>query len=133
MVISLLINLVWPGRTVKARIWQVSVGRIKLYLLDTDLEENTPEDRQVTHHLYGGDHENSLKQELMLGIGGISALRELGIKPDIYHSNEGHSAFIGLERVSYLMQKRHLTFDEAMEAIRSIYSVYNPYTCSGGS
>ncbi|MEE4117172.1 MAG: alpha-glucan family phosphorylase [Marinilabiliaceae bacterium] len=122
------VSLVWPGRTVKAKIWLLSVGRIKLYLLDTDLEENTPEDRKVTHTLYGGDNENRLKQELILGIGGIRALRVLGVKPDLYHSNEGHSAFIGLERIHFLMLKRHLTFDEALEAIRSttLFTTHTP-------
>ncbi len=125
---QLVISLVWPGRNVKARVWEVRVGKVMLYLLDTDLDENIAEDRQVTHHLYGGDHENRLKQELLLGIGGIRALRELGIKPDIYHSNEGHSAFIGLERASYLMNSRHLKFDEALEAIRSstLFTTHTP-------
>jgi len=122
------ISIVWPGRTVKARIWETRIGKISLYLLDTDFDENSHEDRQVTHHLYGGDIENRLKQELLLGIGGIRALRAIGIKPDIYHSNEGHSAFIGLERMRYLMNKRHLTFDEALEAIRSstLFTTHTP-------
>ncbi len=122
------ISLVWPGRTVKARIWQAKVGKIILYLLDTDIDENLPEDREVTHHLYGGDIENRLKQELLLGIGGIRALRAIGLKPDLYHSNEGHSAFIGLERLIYLMGKRHLTFNEAKEAIRSstLFTTHTP-------
>ncbi|MCD4769803.1 MAG: alpha-glucan family phosphorylase, partial [Bacteroidales bacterium] len=122
------ISLVWPGRIVKARIWQAKVGKIKLYLLDTDIDENLPEDRVVTHHLYGGDNENRLKQELLLGIGGIRALSAIGLKPDLYHSNEGHSAFIGLERLRYLMVKRHLTFNEAKEAIRSstLFTTHTP-------
>ena len=124
----LTISLVWPGRTVKARIWEARVGKISLYLLDTDIEENLPEDRQVTHHLYGGDTENRLKQELLLGIGGIRALRAMGVKPNLYHSNEGHSAFIGLERARYLMEKRHLTFDEAAEVIRAstLFTTHTP-------
>ena len=122
------ITVVWPGRTVKARIWEVRVGKVRLFLLDTDFDENNNEDRQVTHHLYGGDNENRLKQELLLGIGGIRALRTIGVKPDIYHSNEGHSAFIGLERLRYLMEKRHLTFDEAKEAIRAstLFTTHTP-------
>jgi len=122
------ISLVWPGRTVKARIWEAKVGKVRLFLLDTDFDENNHEDRMVTHHLYGGDIENRLKQELLLGIGGIRALRAIGVKPDIYHSNEGHSAFIGLERLRYLMEKRHLTFDEAHEAIRSstLFTTHTP-------
>ena len=122
------ISIVWPGRTVKARIWEAGIGKVRLFLLDTDFDENNQEDRQVTHHLYGGDIENRLKQELILGIGGIRALRTIGLKPDIYHSNEGHSAFIGLERLRYLMDKRHLTFDEAMEAIRAstLFTTHTP-------
>lgn len=122
------ISLVWPGRNVKARIWEARVGKVRLFLLDTDIDENLPEDRQVTHHLYGGDNENRLKQELILGIGGIRALRTMGIKPDLYHSNEGHSAFIGLERMRYLIDKRHLTFNEAKEAIRAstLFTTHTP-------
>lgn len=125
---QLTISLVWPGRTVKARIWEAKVGKVKLYLLDTDFDENLPEDRSVTHHLYGGNNENRLKQELLLGIGGIRALRAIGVKPDLYHSNEGHSAFIGLERLRYLMEKRHLTFNEAKEAIRAstLFTTHTP-------
>lgn len=125
---QLTISLVWPGRTVKARVWEAKVGKVKLYLLDTDFDENLPEDRRVTHHLYGGDNENRLKQELILGIGGIRVLRALGVKPDLYHSNEGHSAFIGLERLRYLMEKRHLTFNEAKEAIRAstLFTTHTP-------
>ena len=82
-----MISIVFPGRTVHAKIWRVDVGRTELYLLDTDFEDNLPEDRQITHHLYGGDWENRLKQEILLGVGGIRALRALGIHCDIYHCN----------------------------------------------
>ncbi|MCB0798944.1 MAG: alpha-glucan family phosphorylase, partial [Bacteroidales bacterium] len=99
---QLTIQLTWPGRTVKARLWLAPVGKVKLYLLDTDFEENIHEDRAITHYLYGGDSENRLKQELILGIGGMRALIALGIRPDVYHSNEGHSAFIGFERMRHL-------------------------------
>ena len=81
-------SVAFPGRNITARIWKVAVGRTDLYLLDTDYEANIPEDRQVTHHLYGGDWENRLKQELLLGLGGIRALRHLGIRPQVYHCNE---------------------------------------------
>ena len=113
----LTIALTWPGRTVKARIWLASVGKVRLYLLDTDFEENTNEDRAITHYLYGGDSENRLKQELILGIGGMRALIALGIRPDVYHSNEGHSAFIGFERMRHMIEDDHLTFEESMELI----------------
>ncbi|MBN1388423.1 MAG: alpha-glucan family phosphorylase [Bacteroidales bacterium] len=122
------IAIVWPGRTVKARVWEAEIGKVRLFLLDTDFDENSQEDRQVTQQLYGGDNENRLKQELLLGIGGIRALRAIGIKPDIYHNNEGHSAFIGLERLRYLMEKRHLTFDEGIEAIKAstLFTTHTP-------
>ena len=124
----LTVSLAWPGRTVKVRIWLASVGKVKLYLLDTDLEENTGEDRAVTHYLYGGDHENRLKQELVLGIGGIRALMALGLKPDVFHSNEGHSAFIGFERMRNLIEGDHLTFADAREVVRAstLFTTHTP-------
>ncbi|MDZ7738305.1 MAG: alpha-glucan family phosphorylase [Bacteroidales bacterium] len=125
---QLIISMVWPGRNVKARVWEARIGKVRLFLLDTDFDGNSEEDRRVTHHLYGGDNENRLKQELLLGIGGIRALRAMEVKIDIYHSNEGHSAFIGLERLRYLMEKRHLAFDEAMEVIRAstLFTTHTP-------
>jgi phosphorylase/glycogen(starch) synthase len=122
------VSLVWPGRTVKARIWEAKAGKVSLLLLDTDFEENLAEDRTITHFLYGGDNENRLKQELVLGIGGIRALEELGIKPDLYHSNEGHSAFISLERLNRLINENHLTFSEASEAVRAstLFTTHTP-------
>ena len=124
----LTVNLMWPGRSVSARIWEAKVGKVSLYLLDTDFEENLPEDRTVTHYLYGGDIENRLRQELILGIGGIRALVELGIKPDLYHSNEGHSAFISLERLRTLINDNHLTFNQALEAVRAstLFTTHTP-------
>ena len=118
----------FPGRNITARIWKVAVGRTDLYLLDTDYEANIPEDRQVTHHLYGGDWENRLKQELLLGVGGIRALRNLGLNPQIYHCNEGHAAFIGLERLREYIQKDDLSFREALEIVRasSLFTTHTP-------
>ena len=124
----LAVSLAWPGRTVKVRVWEAKVGKVSLFLLDTDFDENIPEDRTVTHHLYGGDSENRLKQELVLGIGGVRALTAMGIKPDVFHSNEGHSAFISLERLRVLINDNHLTFDEAMEVVRSstLFTTHTP-------
>ena len=104
------------------------VGKVSLILLDTDFDENLPEDRTVTHYLYGGDNENRLRQELILGIGGIRALTAMGLKPDIYHSNEGHSAFISLERLRTLIDDNHLTFNQALEAVRSstLFTTHTP-------
>jgi len=93
------LQIVLPGRTLSARIWKVQVGRIALYLLDTDYDANQDGDRVITHNLYGGDNENRLKQEILLGIGGIRALRSIGLDPELYHCNEGHAAFTSLERL----------------------------------
>ena len=124
----LFVSLAWPGRTVKIRVWEVMVGKVRLLLLDTDFEDNSPEDRTITHYLYGGDNENRLRQELILGIGGIRALVAIGLKPDVYHSNEGHSAFISLERLRSLINDYHLTFKEALEAVRSstLFTTHTP-------
>ena len=111
-----------------ARIWKVGVGRTDLYLLDTDFEDNRPEDRQVTYQLYGGDWENRLKQEILLGIGGIRALRAMNIRPTIYHCNEGHAAFIGLERLREFMQDKNLRYEEAIELVRAsgLFTTHTP-------
>ena len=124
----LTINLSFPGREVYARIWKVNVGRIELYLLDTDYEDNQEADRSITHYLYGGDWENRLKQEILLGIGGIRALRRLGIDADVYHCNEGHAAFIGLERLREYVSEGQLSFAEAMEVVRasSLFTTHTP-------
>lgn len=122
------VNIFLPGRDVRARIWRVDVGRIELYLLDTDFEANRPEDRTITHHLYGGDNENRFKQELLLGIGGIRALRELGLLPDLFHCNEGHAAFIGIERLREFINNENLTYPEALEIVRSstLFTTHTP-------
>lgn len=122
------IQIVLPGRTLHVRVWRCDVGRIPLYLLDTDFAENEENDRKITHHLYGGDSENRLKQEILLGIGGIRVLNALGLKPTIYHSNEGHSAFIGLERLRHLMQEEMLTYHHALEVVRSstLFTTHTP-------
>ena len=117
-----------PGRTLSARVWKCAVGRTDLYLLDADYEANLEEDRQITYYLYGGDWENRLKQEMLLGIGGIRALVKMGIKQEVYHCNEGHAAFIGLERIRNLIAKKHLSFSEALEVIRSssLFTTHTP-------
>ncbi|HWQ55275.1 MAG TPA: alpha-glucan family phosphorylase [Bryobacteraceae bacterium] len=109
------IDVQYPGRMVRAQVWQVRVGRVSLYLLDTNLGDNRPEDRDITDQLYGGDLEMRIKQEILLGIGGCRALEALGIEPTVYHMNEGHSAFLSLERVRRLMESRGLRYDEARE------------------
>ena len=122
------VSVVFPGRTVLARLWKVEIGRTDLYLMDTDFEDNLPEDRSITHHLYGGNWENRLKQELLLGVGGIRALRKLGINTDVYHCNEGHAAFIGLERLREYINNDNLDYYEALEAVRasSLFTTHTP-------
>ena len=122
------VNLVWPGRTVKIRVWEARIGKVRLLLLDTDYDDNSPEDRTITHHLYGGDIENRLRQELILGIGGVRALVAMGIIPDVYHSNEGHSAFISLERLRMMIAENHLTFNQALEVVRAstLFTTHTP-------
>ncbi|MEG2755488.1 MAG: alpha-glucan family phosphorylase, partial [Mucinivorans sp.] len=117
-----------PGRTVTARIWRCDVGRTELYLLDTDHDLNLEEDRSITHHLYGGDWDNRLKQEFLLGIGGIRTLETLGVESDVYHCNEGHAAFIGLERIRNFESQNNLSFSEALEAVRSssLFTTHTP-------
>ena len=113
---------------VHALVWRVNVGRVPLYLLDTDNEMNSEFDRSITHLLYGGDWENRLKQELLLGCGGIQALRKLGIRADVYHCNEGHAAFTGIERLREYVENEYLTFSEAMEVVRasSLFTTHTP-------
>lgn len=102
------------GRQLFAKVWRAQVGRIPLYLLDSNISQNTrPEDRDLTDQLYGGDRELRIQQEILLGIGGYRALKTLGLEPTVYHINEGHSAFLTLEHVRRLMQERHLTFEQA--------------------
>ena len=122
------INIPLPGRTLHAKVWKIDVGRIPLYLLDTDLEENQEGDRSISHQLYGGDWENRLKQEILLGIGGVKMLDALQIEPEICHMNEGHAAFTGLERVKKLVQEDGLSFHQAVEVVKSssLFTTHTP-------
>ena len=124
----LTISLAFPGREVYARIWKVNVGRVELYLLDTDFEDNQEGDRSITHYMYGGEWENRLKQEILLGIGGIRALRKLNIQADVYHCNEGHAAFSWFERFRDYVLDGQLSFAEAMEVVRasSLFTTHTP-------
>lgn len=122
------VEVEYPGRNIVARVWEVKVGAIKLYLLDADHAGNSDEDRFVTHHLYGGDNENRLKQEMLLGLGGIKALNKLGYQSDIYHCNEGHAAFIGIERIIDLKNNDKLSYAEAKEIVRAstVFTTHTP-------
>lgn len=122
-----LISVDLPGRTVFARIWQVNVGRNFLYLLDSDLEQNDPYDRQLTSRLYSNDLEVRISQEILLGMGGVKALRALGITPTVWHMNEGHSAFLALERIDELIKKGK-NFDQAVEIVKknNVFTTHTP-------
>ena len=123
----MVVDVPYMNYQVHAYVWAMNVGRIKLYLLDTDNDMNSEFDRPITHALYGGDNENRLKQEILLGIGGMLTLKKLGIKKDIYHCNEGHAALCNLQRlIDYI--KEGLSFNEALELVRasSLYTVHTP-------
>ena len=123
----LVVDVPYMNYQVHAYVWVMNVGRIKLYLLDTDNEMNSEFDKPITHALYGGDNENRLKQEILLGIGGMLTLKKLGIKKDVYHCNEGHAALCNLQRlIDYI--KEGLSFNEALELVRasSLYTVHPP-------
>ncbi len=117
-----------PGREVKVRAWRIQVGRVPLYLLDTNIPENAPEDRVITARLYGGDNDMRIRQEMVLGIGGVRAVRALGKEPTVCHMNEGHSAFCGLERIRTLIEKSGLDFASAREAVAAgtVFTTHTP-------
>lgn len=125
---QMILAVPFHDRDIYASIWRVNVGRISLYLLDTDMELNSEWDRPITHQLYGGDWENRLKQEYLLGIGGILLLNKLGIKKEIYHCNEGHAALINVQRLLDLIEGEGLTFNQALEVVRAsgLYTVHTP-------
>src|SRR5262245_18955299 len=114
-------------RSVLVAVWRVRIGRVKLYLLDTDLEENAPWDRELSARLYGGDRETRIQQEIVLGIGGVRALRALGSDPAVFHLNEGHAGFVVLQRIRELIE-RGATFDDALEEIRrtTVFTTHTP-------
>lgn len=124
----MILEVPFHDRSIYSNVWKVAVGRINLYLMDTDLEENSEYDRPITHQLYGGDWENRMKQEYLLGIGGILLLKKLGIRKDVYHMNEGHAAFINIQRLRDYVLEEGLSFQEALEVVRasSLYTVHTP-------
>ena len=123
-----MIQVGMPGRLMHAQVWLVKVGRIKLYLMDTDISENRDDDKSCTHALYGGNNENRLKQEMLLGIGGVRVLEAVGEKCDLFHCNEGHAAFINLERLRKLIKHENCSFPKALEIVRasSLYTTHTP-------
>ncbi len=125
---DLTIEVHYPGRTVVAKIWCIQVGRNPLYLLDTNLPENRVEDRELTSRLYGGDNEMRIRQEILLGIGGLRALIKLDKEPTMCHLNEGHSAFLALERINLLMKNKNLSYETAFEMVRAtnVFTTHTP-------
>ncbi len=123
-----LINVDLPGRKVYAKVWRIQVGRIPIFLMDTDVELNAPSDRDLSARLYAGDHEMRIAQEIVLGVGGVRALRALGIDANVWHMNEGHSAFLGLERCRELVAGLGVSFDEARQiaAANAIFTTHTP-------
>jgi starch phosphorylase len=124
---EIMISVDLPGRRTYAKIWKLMVGRVPLYLMDTDVPPNTPADRELSARLYGGDHEMRISQEIVLGIGGVRALRALGINPSAWHLNEGHAAFLNLERCRELVAAG-MSFNEAREAVtaNSLFTTHTP-------
>ncbi len=124
----MILEVPYHDRIIYSHIWRVNVGRMKLYLLDTDFDMNSEFDRSITHKLYGGDWENRIKQEYLLGIGGVLMLKKLGVNSTIYHCNEGHAALLNLQRLVDYVQEKHLNFDQALELVRasSLYTVHTP-------
>ncbi len=124
----ILVSVRFPGRDVKLQIWRAQVGRVPLYLLDSNVPENSPEDQRITYQLYGGDKETRIQHEIVLGIGGVRALRAVGITPDVCHINEGHAAFLALERVRQMMTERELDFESARQVVSSssIFTTHTP-------
>ncbi len=117
-----------PGRELHLKVWRVIVGHIEMLLLDSDIEANSPEDRGITYQLYGGGLENRIRQEIVLGIGGVRALRAMDMAPTVWHANEGHAAFVLLERMRELVQEQGLNFDEALEAAAAatVFTTHTP-------
>lgn len=122
------ISVAFPGRRVIAQVWRAQVGRVPLYLLDTDVPSNWAEDREITAQLYGGDVETRIRQEIVLGIGGYRALEAVGVAPTVYHMNEGHAAFVGLERIRRLMEDHGVAYEEARAAASSslVFTTHTP-------
>lgn len=124
----LTIEVLIRARTVRAQVWRANIGRVPLYLLDTNIAANEETDRWVTGHLYGGDRETRIVQEMLLGIGGVRLLRKLAVEPSVFHLNEGHSAFLTLELARELVQSQHLDFGEAAKIVRQrcVFTTHTP-------
>jgi len=125
---DLIVSIKFPKEKVYIKVWKISVGRVNLYLLDTDIEENKPENRDITLRLYGGDQEMRIRQEIILGIGGVTVLKELGLNPTVYHMNEGHSSFLVLEMIKNVMQEKEVSFNIAKDIVsaKTVFTTHTP-------
>ncbi len=125
---QIVVGVDYPDREVKVRVWRCQVGRVPLYLLDCDFDQNEPDDRELTARLYGGDRDMRIRQEIMLGMGGVRALHACGVHPTMFHMNEGHSAFMTLERIRDVMRRDGLSWDEAIESVKtaSVFTTHTP-------
>jgi starch phosphorylase len=125
---QVMLSVELPGRRVYAKLWRIAVGRVPIYLMDTDVDRNAPADRELSARLYGGDVQMRISQEVVLGIGGVRALRALGYDPDVWHMNEGHAAFLQLERIREYVQDKGMAFDQAVWAARvnSLFTTHTP-------
>ena len=125
---DLIIYVKFPKRRLYLKVWQINVGRIKLYLLDSDIDKNNPEDRNVTLRLYGGDQEMRIRQEIVLGMAGVNLLKTLGLNPTVYHMNEGHSAFLNLEIIKNIIKEKQVSFDVAQDIATSktVFTTHTP-------
>jgi starch phosphorylase len=124
----IVVSVEMPDRVTHGMVWRVQVGRVPVYLLDTDIEQNSDEDRRLSSQLYGGDRDMRISQEIMLGMGGVKALNALGVKATVFHMNEGHSAFLGLERMRDLMRREGMSYNAALEAVAasSVFTTHTP-------
>jgi glycogen phosphorylase len=132
---QVVIHVDLPGRRIYAKVWCIQVGRIPIYLMDTDVEQNAPSDRELSARLYGGDHQMRISQEFVLGIGGVRALRALGLHPSVWHMNEGHAAFLQLERIREYVEDQGLPFDVALWSVRadSLFTTHTPVPAGNDS
>ena len=123
-----LVNLKMPGKSMFLKVWQINVGRISLYLLDSDIEQNKPEDREITLKLYGGDQDMRIRQEIVLGMAGTRLIKDLGLQPTIYHMNEGHSAFLTLELMKDIIEQKEVSFEVAKDiaSSRTVFTTHTP-------
>ena len=125
---EIIVSVNLPTGELFIKVWRIDVGRVRLYVLDTNIPQNNSiEHREITDQLYGGDILKRIRQEIVLGIGGFRALAKLGVKPTVHHMNEGHSAFLAIERIRVMMQENALSFDQALEATR-VSNVFTTHT-----